>query len=127
MSADSLTQDQAEALLDACVRAFNAGVQERTFEKFLELFTEDAVLEFEGINDWGPFEGRDAIAARIERDPPDDQIRVTRRRVWADRIVAEFRWNDIPEARGGDLLLAVRDGRIARLCIAFGGPSTRWR
>lgn len=127
MNADSLTRDDAGKMLAQCVDAFNEGVRAGDFTAFLENFTEDAVLEFEGINDWGPFEGRDAIAARIERDPPDDEISVTRWRYDGSRICAEFRWRDIPEARGGDMLIVPRDAKIERLTIAFGGPGTRWR
>jgi hypothetical protein len=126
MNADSLTRDDAGKLLERCIGAFNEGVRTGDFSAFLENFTEDAVLDFEGIPDWGPFEGRDAITVRIERDPPDDEIKVMRWRYDRDRICAEFRWKDIPEARGGDMLIVPRDGLIQRLTIAFGGPATRW-
>jgi hypothetical protein len=127
MNADSLTDEDAGKLLAECIGAFNAGVRGGDFSAFLENFTEDAVLDFEGINDWGPFEGRDAIASRFERDPPDDEVAVTRWRYDGARICAEFRWKDIPEARGGNMLIAPRDNKIERLTIAFGGPATRWR
>lgn len=122
----AFTNEQAGALLERFVAAFNAGVRARDFTAFVALFAEDATMEFEGVPDWGPFTGRDAIARRLEADAPDDEIRVTRWKYDRGQIVAEFRWNDIPESRGGCFIVEPREDRLARLIVAFGGPHCRF-
>jgi hypothetical protein len=117
----ALTREQAEALLQRSVGLYNAGVRSGDFHELLDLFTDDGVLEIEGIPD-GPLVGRAAIARRFAADPPDDEIRVTRFKAEGNRILAEFVWTDIPEARGGCLIFELREQKIARLIIAFGGP-----
>lgn len=123
----AFTYEQAEAFLQRVVSAFNASVQCGDFSTFVDLFAGDAVLEFEGINDYGPFTGRQAIAAKFATDPPDDQIRVTRWKTHGGRIVAEFKWRDIPEAIGGCLIVTPREERIAHITVAFGGPHGAFR
>jgi hypothetical protein len=123
----SFTTEQAKQLLERQVTAFNAGVRTGDFTAFVNTFTDDAVIDFEGIPERGPIEGRDAIAARYREDAPDDEIRVNRWKVQENTIVAEFYWNDVPEAIGGCFLMEPRDDRIARLTIALGGPRCRWR
>lgn len=123
----AFTNEQAEALLERIVASHNAGARTGDFSPFVALFTADAIMEFEGVPDWGPFTGRDAIARRLAADPPDDEIHVTRWRFERGTIVAEFRWSDIPEASGGCFIVEPRDEHIARLTIAFGGPHRRFR
>jgi hypothetical protein len=114
------------ALLRAIVHAYNAGVRSGDFSAYLAFFTADAVIEFEGIPD-GPLVGMPAIAEHFTNDAPDDEIRIVRDRSEGDRIVAEFVWTDIPETRGGDLIVRFAGDRITYACIAFGGPARRWR
>lgn len=126
MDGDSLTQDQAGTFLERLVALHNAGVRSRDFSPLIDLFADDAVLEFEGVPDWGPFEGKDAIARRIYSDAPDDEIRITRWKKKPGSVCAEFVWKDIPEARGGTFVVVTRGDKIARLTMAFGGPASRW-
>lgn len=123
----AFTHEQADGFLQSVVSAFNAGARSGDFSAFVDLFADDAVLEFEGINDYGPFTGQAAIAAKFATDPPDDQIRVTRWKTHGARIVAEFRWLDIPEASGGCLIITPREERIAHMTVAFGGPHRAFR
>lgn len=121
------TPGQAETLLQRLVATFNEGVRTSDFSKLVDLFAPDAVLEFEGVNDYGPFYGREAIAVRFRTDPPDDQIRVTRWKTKGEQIVAEFKWFDIPEAIGGCLILTPRGEAIAHATVAYGGPHCSFR
>lgn len=105
---------------------YNAGVRTRDFAPLLSIFTDDAVLDFEGVPERGPIAGIAAITRHFEDDPPDDQIRVKRWKPAGPEIVAEFAWTDIPEG-GGCLIVEPRDGRIARLTIALGGPRRLFR
>ena len=120
------TPEEAGKLLERLVSQFNAGVRSRNFSQYLDLFDQRAVLEYEGVPDWGPFEGKDAIARRFEDDPPDDEIRVTRWKYDRGRVIAQFVWRDIPEACGGAIVIVPRDQKVTHLTIAFGGPAARW-
>jgi hypothetical protein len=64
-------------LLAEHVDRFNAAVGSGDFGPMLELFTDDAALEFVGVP-VGPFEGREAIAAAYREQPPDDESRCSR-------------------------------------------------
>jgi steroid Delta-isomerase len=57
------------SLLEREVQAFNAGVRSGDWSALVELFADDAELEFVGIP-VGPFRGREAIARRIGRSRP---------------------------------------------------------
>ena len=118
--------DEAGEFLAQIVSAYNAGVRTRDFSGFLALLADDAVFDFEGVSERGPLEGKAAIVQRLADDPPDDAIRVKRWRGDAAHIVAEFAWTDIPEG-GGCLFIEPRDGRIARLTLALGGPRRLFR
>ncbi len=123
----AFTAEQAEELLRLVVDAFNTGVRTNDFTAFVDLFTDDAFVDFEGIPERGPVSSRDAIASRFRDDPPDDEIRVRRWKVTDGTIAAEFFWRDIPEAIGGCFFLEPRDRKIARLTIALGGPRCKFR
>ena len=113
-----------EAYLQRIVASFNECVRLRDFSPFVENFCEDAVLEFDGIPD-PPIAGKRGIAMRYREDPPDDQVFVTRWKAQGDRISAEFRWRDIPEATGGCFVIDRRGEQIAHLTVAYGGPASR--
>ncbi len=113
-----------EAFLDRFVGLFNAGVRHHDFSEYLASFAQDAVLEFDGVPDPALY-GKAAIAERYRDDPPDDQITVVRSKIAGDRIMAEFRWHDIPEATGGCFVIDLRNGKISYLTVAFGGPASR--
>lgn len=121
MIAGSCTHDEAGELLERCISAYNAGVRTRDFAAFLALLTDDAVLDFEGIPDRGPFRGKAAIAGHFENDPPDDPVRVKRWKFDGSKIVAEFTWIGIPEGHAC-LLMTPRGRQIAHVIVALGGP-----
>jgi steroid delta-isomerase len=99
------------SLLDAHVERFNEGVRTGDWSRMLELLTEDASLEFEGIP-VGPFRGRDAIREAYATQPPDDEI------VLLDGGPA-YAWSREPAERAGELHLEERDGRIAAIRIVY--------
>lgn len=115
---------QPGAYLDRLVATYNVAVRQRDFSRFVDEFCNDAVLEFDGIPD-PPIAGKEGIGLRYREDPPDDQIFVTRSKFERNRITAQFRLRDIPEATGGCFIIDLRGDKIARLTIAFGGPATR--
>ena len=92
------------------VARFNQGVRSGDWSPMLELLADDCELEFAGIP-VGPFAGRDAIAAAYAAQPPDDEI------VLLDG--AAYAWAREPEIRAGELLLAERDGRIAKITVVY--------
>lgn len=126
MIAGSRADDEAGEFLTDWVARYNDGITTRDFSAFLATLTDDAVFEFEGMPDRGPLTGKAAIAQHFADDPPDDRISVKRWRVREGTILAEFAWSDIPEG-GGCLILQQREGLIAHLTIALGGPRCRFR
>jgi steroid Delta-isomerase len=102
------------SLLDREVAAFNDGVRTGDWSSFLELFTEDAELEFVGIP-VGPYRGRAAIGEAYRTQPPDDEIVVLEDR--GDSAV--YAWSREPERPAGELQLEERDGAIVRLRVLY--------
>ncbi len=100
------------------VERFNEGVRSGDFERMLALFSEDAVLEFDGVP-VGPFHGRDAIRKAYREQPPDDEIDVGDPHQLGDTLVAPYEWRAARGRRAGELRLTVRDGRITRLVVTF--------
>jgi steroid Delta-isomerase len=88
------------------------------FGPMLARFADDAELVFEGVP-VGPFAGRDAIAAAYREQPPDDEIRILEAHEDGDEGVAGYAWRKEPATRAGELRLARRDDRIARLVVTF--------
>jgi hypothetical protein len=100
-------------LLDDYVARFNDGVRTGDWSRLLELLTDDAVLEFDGIP-VGPFRGRAAIAAAYEAQPPDEEI------VLLDGGPAPaYAWASAPHRRAGELHLTVRDGHVAAIRVLY--------
>ncbi|HZZ64316.1 MAG TPA: nuclear transport factor 2 family protein [Candidatus Baltobacteraceae bacterium] len=125
MNADSPAAGYREILLQRLVAAFNSCARSGDFAPCSDLFADDAVMEFEGVPDWGPFEGKAAIIRRLSSEPPDDELQI---RNWRDdgrSIHAQFIWRDLPEALGGALVLQGKDAKITHLIVAFGGPDVR--
>jgi hypothetical protein len=102
------------SLLDREVAAFNEGVRTGDWTPLVELFTDDAALEFVGIP-VGPFRGRAAIAEAYRTQPPDDEIVVLEDR--GDSVV--YAWSRDPQRPAGELHLEERDGAIARLRVLY--------
>jgi ketosteroid isomerase-like protein len=102
------------------VETFNAAVRSGDFAPLVDLFAEDASLEFVGAP-VGPFEGRDAIAAAYAAQPPTDTMTVLSVRVEDDATVVEpFSWSADAEERSGEMRLDVADDLISRLVVIFG-------
>jgi steroid Delta-isomerase len=102
------------SLLDREVAAFNICVRICDWAALVELFAEDAELDFVGIP-VGPFRGRAAIAEAYSAQPPDDEIVVLEDR--GDSAV--YAWSRDPERPAGELHLEERDGAIVRLRILY--------
>jgi hypothetical protein len=64
----------------------------------------------------GPYQGRDAIAAAYEAQPPSDTMSVTSVATDGDTDVVRFAWD---VGGTGTMTLHWRDGRVASLHIAF--------
>jgi steroid Delta-isomerase len=106
------------ALLEAHVRAFNAGVGSGNWEPMLARFAPDAVLRFENVPA-GPFSGIDEIRRAYERQPPDDQIVLLGVQADDDEagsIVAAYAWLG---GGTGRLELAHDRGEITALTVIF--------
>ena len=94
-----------EHFLQQFVEIFNDAAERRDFARFVGLFADNAVLEFDGLP--APdVRGKPAIAQHYRDDPPDDRMRILRwKTLRTGEIAAEFQWSDIPEARGGCLIV----------------------
>jgi steroid Delta-isomerase len=99
------------SLLEREVQAFNAGVRSGDWSALVELFADDAELEFVGIP-VGPFRGREAIGEAYRAQPPDDEI------VLLDGG-PRYAWSREPDRAAGELHLEERDGAIARLRVLY--------
>jgi hypothetical protein len=102
------------SLLAQQVECFNRGVRTGEWAPMLELFAEDAELEFVGIP-VGPFRGRDAIGEAYRAQPPDDEIVVLDDRGSS----AVYAWSKDSARRAGEIQIEERDGEIARLRILY--------
>jgi len=106
-----------ELLLEQ-VERFNAGVRSGDFASMLELFADDAVLEFRGVP-VGPFRGREAIAEAYRAQPPDDEIEVLEIEEDDAEIRGRYAWLRDEGRAAGDLFVT-RDGDlITKLVVAF--------
>jgi RimJ/RimL family protein N-acetyltransferase len=105
-------------LLHDHVLRFNEGVRSGDWAPMLERFAEDAELEFQGVL-VGPFSGRDAIAAAYAEQPPDDQLVTLRVEERAEAVTALYAWRAQPAEVAGRIVLAPRDGLVARLVVTF--------
>ena len=101
----------SRSLLEDHVERFNLGVRTGDWTRMLELFADDAELEFVGIP-VGPFHGREAIGEAYRAQPPDDEL------VLLDGG-PRYAWSREPERPAGELHLEERDGRIVRLRVLY--------
>lgn len=105
-------------VLDAHVRRFNEAVRSGNFTEMVQGFTADAEMVFEGAP-IGPFVSRDAIAEAYARQPPDDEVRLLgTARVDGECVESDYAWA-ADGRRAGRMIIAARDGAIARLIITF--------
>ena len=103
------------AFLAEHTRRFNAAVESGDFDPLVELFADEAVLEFVGVA-VGPFVGRDAIAEAYAAQPPDDALDVLSVTEEDGAFVERFAWR-----RGGTGTMRVTlDGdTISHLVVVF--------
>jgi hypothetical protein len=106
-------------LIEMHVERFNAGIRSSDWGDFLELFTNDAELAFEGVPA-GPFSGRDAIAHAYREQPPDDEVRVLDVTEDGARVVAGYAWLAQPDVRAGEMRIDRAGAHIRRLVVTFG-------
>ena len=108
--------EAARSFLAEHAERFNSAVEGGDFGPLLELFADDAVLEFVDVPA-GPFFGRDAIAAAYAAQPPDDALDVLAVSEDPDGTFVEpFAWR-----RGGTgtMRVTLADSAIKRLVVAF--------
>jgi ketosteroid isomerase-like protein len=99
----------------AHVELFNTAQRSGDWAPFVATFTDDAVMSFAGVPA-GPYQGRDAIGAAYEEQPPSDTMSATSVASDGDTDVVRFAW----DAGGtGTMTLRWHDGRVAGLHIAF--------
>ena len=99
-------------------RLFNEAVRSRDWAAFLETFTPDAVMRFEGVPA-GPYAGLDQITRAYAEQPPSDTMsRVSDVRD-GDRDVIGFAWD---AGGGGTLRITWRNEAVASLTVTFDPP-----
>jgi len=104
------------ALLERHVELFNDAVRSGDFGVFVNEFTEDAVMRFDGMP-VGPFRGRAAIARAYQTQPPADTMALmSYEPVGEDAVQAQFEWD---AGGSGQLYLRWVDAEVTELVIAF--------
>ena len=105
-------------LIESHVEDFNHGVRTGDFGPMLVRFTPDAELRFEGER-FGPFVGRESIAAAYFDQPPDDRIAVESVRQDGSEIVADFRWASEPDRVAGEMRIETVGPQIRRMVVTL--------
>jgi hypothetical protein len=112
-----LAMMQARDVLEHYIARHNRGVRSRDFEALLEIFTDSARLEFDGVR-FGPFEGKRAIASAFrERPPSDELVLLTTTEPDPDVIEADYAVTASPKRRAGSLRMELSGASIVRLVI----------
>jgi len=94
---------------------FNDSVRSRDWAAFARLYTEDAVVEFEG-GPVPPMRGRTAIEAGYREAPPDDTISLVHYFADGDEHEVEYHWDRA--GSGGTFRLTMRDGLVAHSVVS---------
>lgn len=115
---DDLEVPAAIGLLHDYVMVHNDCVRTGDWQPLAEWFAEDAQLAFVGVP-VGPFDGRAAIAAAYEAQPPDDEVVIFGTQANGDEIVARYGWLKEPSKQAGRMLVTPRGGKIERLTVTF--------
>jgi hypothetical protein len=108
------------ALLRRYIARLNHGVRSGDFSSMLAELTDDAELVFQGIP-VGPFRGREAIGAAYRSQPPDDELELLG--VEDDGhggASGSYAWSERPGVVAGEVQVAGRGGRIARVLVRYG-------
>lgn len=107
------------AFLERHLATFNTAVETGDFGPLVELFAPDARLAFADVP-VGPFDGRAAIAAAYEAQPPSDTMTILEREVADDgTIVQQFSWTGDHGERSGEMRLKIENEQIAQLVVSF--------
>ena len=111
--------DVPTAFLDRHLLTFNRAVESGDFAPLVELFAPDARLAFADVP-IGPFDGRAAIAAAYEDQPPSDTMTILDREVAEDgTILQTFSWSAAAGQPSGEMRLRVDDDQIQQLVVSF--------
>ena len=112
--------DDVAAFLAHHLETFNVAVATGDFAPLVELFAEDARLDFAAMP-VGPFVGRAAIADAYDAQPPTDTMTILETWTEPDGTVVEtFSWSADGGSRSGEMRLRVVQGRIQELVVGFG-------
>jgi len=115
---DDLEVPAAVGLLHDYVMVHNECVRTGDWQPLAEWFTEGAQLAFQGVP-VGPFDGREAIAAAYDAQPPDDEVVIFGTEENGDEVVARYGWLCEPGKQAGRMLVTPRDGKIEKLIVTF--------
>jgi hypothetical protein len=112
-----MAEADLRGLLERHVELYNEAVRTGDFSDFVETFTEDAVMKFDGVP-VGPFRGRAAIAQAYAEQPPGDTMALMAMETAGDEAVrASFDWDNT--GGGGQMYLRWDGDKLAELLIAF--------
>jgi RimJ/RimL family protein N-acetyltransferase len=115
---DDLDVPDAIALLHDYVMVHNECVRTGDWEPLSDWFTEDAELSFVGVP-VGPFNGRAAVAAAYDAQPPDDEVVIFGTEENGEEIVARYGWLKEPGKQAGRMLVTPRERKIQKLIVTF--------
>ncbi|PJJ53592.1 SnoaL-like protein [Mumia flava] len=100
---------------------FNACVQSGDFGPFVATFAEDAAMDIEN-NPYGPFGGREQIAAAYTAQPPTDAMLIDDvEELAADRARVTFTWSS---GSRGSMVVVWDDELVGEVHLRMVVPST---
>jgi RimJ/RimL family protein N-acetyltransferase len=120
---DDLEVPAAIGLLHDYVLVHNECVRTGDWQPLAEWFTAGAQLAFEGVP-VGPFDGREAIAAAYDAQPPDDEVVIFGTEESGDEVIARYGWLREPGKLAGRMRVTPRDGKIEKLVVTFEAPGS---
>ncbi len=103
-------------LLEKYVSLYNYGAEQGDFEPMLELFTQDAVYEFEDPR-IGSFVGKDSISRMFNLQQPDSSLSLIKVRETNTAAIADYGDDISPMTRLGSIQLQAKDGKITKIII----------
>jgi hypothetical protein len=107
---------RARDIFEHYVARHNAGVGGQGFDALLEMFADDARLEFRGI-DVGPFQGKPAIRRAFVERPPSNELTLISSAGEGSSISAVYGWSTRPGVRAGTLQMELSHMKIVRLVV----------
>jgi RimJ/RimL family protein N-acetyltransferase len=118
LTREDLNVPPAIALLHDYVMVHNECVRTGDWRPLGDWFAAEAELEFQGAP-VGPFEGRAAILAAYEEQPPDDEVVVFDAREEDGQVIASYGWLREPGRVAGRMIVTLGGDRIAKLVVTF--------